>query len=841
MVDLPAAERAQQIFFSALRQSADAVLAYDDEGIIAFANSRARRLWGGIQAEFIGQPIGRYLPAGLDVMPAAPRQECAFAGRGGKVFHGSVSFMRVMTDRALTVALIRDITAEVREREVTELLSLAVNETDRAVLITNARGQILYVNATFTKMFGFAADEVMGRRTAELLTQGAPNPAVIARMREKLVRGEVFQEESRAIHKDGRELWLSVSVAPVLAEDGDIRYLSVALSNITESRQLQILQRDVLEAIAQDRPLAEVGRLICERVEVLAPEVVCSILTVEDSGLIRPLAAPSLPDSYGRALDGMAAGPVAGSCGTAAHRGEPVVVEDIENDPLWADFKHLPLPLGLRACWSTPVKLRDGRVGGTFAFYFRETRGPSAWHEYIVSTCVHLCAIALERHEAQAAIAKLAYFDTLTGLPNRARLREQIGRSIAAGEKRHAFLFLDIDRFKDVNDTLGHSVGDGLLIEIARRLQRQLRAEDAVSRHGGDEFVAILHDCDARQAGAIAERLLACLAEPILIDGISLPVSASIGISLYPEDGQDEDTLLKHADAAMYEAKSAGRGTYRFYSPQVNALAQERLVLGAALRDSIGRGLLRLHYQPQISAADDSLHGAEALARWSHPVAGDVAPNRFIALAEECGLIETIGNWALDEACRQLREWDERGIGVPTVSVNLSPLHFRNPELFPLVVATLERHGLAPERLTIEITEGIMMDEAPAVLENARALHAHGVRLSMDDFGTGYSSLSYLARLPVRELKIDRGFMRELEADRNAQAVVTAVVRIGQSLGLSVVAEGVEAESQRRFLQALQCHVVQGFLFSRALAPADFEAWLSRYRGTEPAEALGAA
>ena len=411
-------------------------------------------------------------------------------------------------------------------------------------------------------------------------------------------------------------------------------------------------------------------------------------------------------------------------------------------------------------------------------------------------------------------------------------LRDQISLSISAssGEpKQLAFLFLDIDRFKDVNDTLGHSVGDALLIEIARRLQKQLRGDDIVSRHGGDEFVAVLADCDGQKASMIAKRLQEALSEPVVIEGTTLPVSASIGISLYPDDGTDEDTLLKNADAAMYEAKNAGRGTFRFFSAQMNDLAQERLVLGAALRDSIARGLMRLAYQPQIRTGDGALHGVEALARWSDPLSGEIAPSRFIPLAEECGLIEAIGDWAMNEACRQMADWHRRGIDVPSVSVNLSPIHFRNRDLFKTVVQTLERHGLHPHMLTLEITEGIMMDEGAVVIDNANALRAHGVHLSMDDFGTGYSSLSCLARLPVSELKIDRGFMAELEIDRNAQAVVTAVVRIGQSLGLTVVAEGVETKAQLDYLQALQCQVVQGFLYARALPPAEFETWLDGY------------
>ena len=380
---------------------------------------------------------------------------------------------------------------------------------------------------------------------------------------------------------------------------------------------------------------------------------------------------------------------------------------------------------------------------------------------------------------------------------------------------------------------MGHSAGDELLIEVATRLQKQLRAGDVICRHGGDEFVMVLDDCDADRAASIAERVHAALDEPTEIIGLSLPVTASIGISHYPRDGQDADTLLKNADTAMYQAKAEGRARHRFFSAEMNQLAQDRLLLSVALREAIAERRLHLRYQPLVSALDGSIRGVEALARWSHPQLGEVSPDRFIALAEESGLIEAIGEWALDEGCRQLKAWDLAGVPVPSVSVNISPLHFRNRDLQPVVTGALQRHGIAPGRLAVEITEGVVMDDCPIAMENVRALHAHGVRLSMDDFGTGYSSLSHLSRLPVHELKIDRSFMQGLEDSDNARTLVTAVIRIGQSLGLQVVAEGVETDAQRRFLQALDCDVLQGFLFSKALPPDELARWALAHSGQQ--------
>ena len=729
--------------------------------------------------------------------------------------------------------------------EELRLLQLAANETERAVYVTDGRGILLYVNRAFTEIFGFSVEESLGRPVLALLGQDRYDADMRTRLTMQVRQGKTFHEEVWAFDKGGNELCLLATVRPVLSAGGRVENLVCVLENTTESRQIQALQRDVLEAVAQDKPLRQVGSMICKRVETIFPEIVCTIVAVDPDKRLRPLASPSLPDYYAQAIDGLPIGPATVSCGTSAYRGEPVITKDIATDPLWADYLGLALPLGLKACWSSPIKLRDGRVAGTFALYFRQKCSPGAWHELVVAACIHLCVVAFEHHEAKARINRLAYYDTLTGLPNRAMLRDQVEDAFrnARSDQKMAFLFLDVDNFKDVNDTLGHSVGDELLVEIAKRLREQSHPGDLVSRHGGDEFVMMLRDCDVDRAAMTADGILDALLRPVHVNGLSLPVTASIGISLYPEDGTDGDTLLRNADAAMYQAKSDRRGAHRFFNRQMNQMGQDRLLLGSALREAIAERGLHLRYQAQISARDGKLLGVEALARWTHPTLGEIVPDRFIRLAEQSGLIEAIGEWALEEACAQLKTWDAQELEIPCVSVNISPIHFRNRELLPMVAATLQRHELSPDRLLIEITEGVVMDDCPIALENTRALQALGIRLSMDDFGTGYSSLSHLARLPVTELKIDRSFIVELEGSESAQTLVTAVIGIGQSLGLTVVAEGVETDTQRRFLQALECDVLQGFLISKALPPKEFESWFAAYGNgaAERDQARGAA
>jgi diguanylate cyclase (GGDEF)-like protein/PAS domain S-box-containing protein len=722
-----------------------------------------------------------------------------------------------------------------------EYVVLAAEEIDHAVLVSDPAGRIVYSNRAFHSMFGYRRGDMDGQNAAKLLASEGFDAGTMDRVRREMAHRRTFEEEVPLVTKSGEILWMSTVVKPLYGDDGELAHYLLVFSDINDSKQIQSLQRDVLAAIAQDRPVKEVMDLICRRVEAMAPDVVCSILAVDEEQCIRPLAAPALPPHFGATIDGIKIGPKHGSCGTAAWRKQAVISEDIETDPLWEDFKGLPLPLGLLACWSSPITLRNGRVGGTFAFYYRSKRGPSVWHEHIVRACVNLCVIALERDEASARIARLAYYDGLTGLPNRAKLREQMEAIFdhATSPEPAALIFIDIDHFKDVNDTLGHSVGDSFLKEIAARITAAVWDVDIVCRHGGDEFVVVLSGADAPRAQIVAESLLAKIGQPVRVEGVTLPASASIGISLCPDNGTDSATLMRNADTAMYRAKSEGRSTFRFFTAEMNRAAQDRLLLGALLRDAVAHRQIRLAYQPQIDTATGEIAGVEALARWTHPALGPVPPGRFIPLAEDTGLIEEIGEFCLDEACAQLKRWDDAGFDVPHVAVNVSAIQFRNPAFATTVSTVLAAHGLAPNRLTIEMTESVMMD--PVAVANANRLRDMGVTVSMDDFGTGYSSLSHLAKLPVSELKIDRSFMADLETSEAVQGLVTAVIRIGETLKLKVVAEGVETVAQRRFLEALGCDVLQGYLFGEAMPPHLFEEWLAhRSNSLAPAARLRA-
>jgi diguanylate cyclase (GGDEF)-like protein len=539
-----------------------------------------------------------------------------------------------------------------------------------------------------------------------------------------------------------------------------------------------------------------------------------------------------MPPAFSSAIDGAPIGPKAGSCGTAAWRGEPVEVTDIAQDPLWEDYRALALPLGLAACWSSPIKDRDGKVVATFALYYREPRGANPFHRQMVEACVHLCTLAIAHDTSQAQIHRLAYYDDLTGLPNRVLLRDRAHQMIhqAQHDNRSAvMMFLDLDRFKNVNDSLGHIVGDQVLQQVSQRLAHCLHDVDTICRLGGDEFALLLPNCDEHGATQVAQRLQRSLQDGLDISGMTLIPTISIGICLYPFDAGDFESLLKNADIALHQAKIAGKNRFHFFRKQMNDAVTRRLEMEVALRQAILQQQLTIHFQPQLRLNDQSLHGAEVLVRWRHPQLGQVPPNEFIPLAEECGLINQLDNWVLNAACQQLADWDRRGIRVPKLSVNISSVQFLHEDVPQIVAAELRRHGLSSERLCLEITEGVMMAESGAILQAMHDLQTMGITLSVDDFGTGYSSLGYLKRFPVAELKLDRSFVNDLEHNDEARALSNAIVRIGESLRLAVVAEGIETAGQLALLNQANCDIGQGYYFSRPLPAAEFEAWMQQH------------
>ena len=430
------------------------------------------------------------------------------------------------------------------------------------------------------------------------------------------------------------------------------------------------------------------------------------------------------------------------------------------------------------------------------------------------------------RKQAEERIRYLAHFDALTGLPNRAQLDDRARYAISLAQRSKgsvALMFLDLDHFKDINDSLGHSVGDALLVEVARRLRLMLREEDTVSRLGGDEFIFLFHDIDAPKSAQLAQKLLDVVAEPYRIESYDLNVTGSIGVALYPGDGLDLETLFKNADAAMYRAKHEGRHGYRFFTAEMQTRSARHLQLVNALRQALEHDQFKLHFQPQVALRDGRIVGAEALLRWTHPELGAVSPAEFIPAAEDSGLILPIGEWVLRHAVRQARFWIQDGLAPLVMSVNLSAVQFRHPDLPKLVTRILEEETLPPEYLELELTEGVALHDPQGAITVMNQLHERGVRMSIDDFGTGYSSLAHLKKFKVYKLKIDQSFVRDISTDAEDRAIVGAIIHMASSLGLQTIAEGVETAGQLAFLHQQGCDEVQGYFFSRPLPAEQFE------------------
>jgi diguanylate cyclase (GGDEF)-like protein/PAS domain S-box-containing protein len=482
---------------------------------------------------------------------------------------------------------------------------------------------------------------------------------------------------------------------------------------------------------------------------------------------------------------------------------------------MWEDINH-------HGYWQGEIwdKHKNGRIYPKWMSItaVRDTKGE-------VVNYISIARDTTEQTEAEKNIHFLAYYDVLTGLPNRTLLRDRLGQMIAVSHRDHhqfALLFMDLDRFKYINDSMGHLVGDRLLQAVALRIQQHIREDDTVARLGGDEFIVLLRDTGESSAAVVANKLLVSLAAPYDLGGHVVSTQASIGVCIFPDHAQDADTLIKNADMAMYSAKEEGRNNYQFFKPEMNFRVDLLFSMEKDLRLALERGDFYLHYQPQVDLATGKLCGVETLIRWNHPDKGTVSPAEFIPVAEETGQIIAIGEWVLRTACAQMVEWRKTGLVDVTLAVNLSMRQLRQPALVELVKEVLNETGLDPHYLELEITEGIMMGDNRIAMRFLVEMDNLGVHLSIDDFGTGFSSLNYLKKLPVDKLKIDQSFVRDIETDESDAAIIRSIISLGHRLNLRVVAEGVETQEQLDFLRIRGCDEMQGYFYARPMSAASF-------------------
>lgn len=719
------------------------------------------------------------------------------------------------------------------------LLKAMIDQVPDYLFVKDLDGRFVLVNQAVVHIHGFDnPEELIGKNDFDL--HEAEAAATFFKIEQDVIhstRAMIDMEELVIDASTGAKKWLSTTKVPMRDENNAVVGL-VGISRDITARKKDDLLRDeqaaVLEMIALNLPLGSILDRLVSLMESQLEGVLGSILLLDETGThLKHGAAPTLPSEYSRAIDGVSIGPGVGSCGTAAFRRESVIVSDIASDPLWKQFRDLAARHNLRSCWSTPIISHHGSVLGTFAMYSTEVRYPGTAEKVLTQMTTRIAAIAIERQHAEDQIRFMAHHDLLTGLPNRTLLTDRLNQAILQTELHNPWVsvvFVDLDNFKFVNDSLGHAAGDAVLKTVAQRMLDCVRATDAVVRLGGDEFVILLNDMPANTdaISATLHQIKVAITAPITINGQTFHITCSMGVATFPDDGPDSETLIANADAAMYKAKDAGRDGFQFFTAEMNTRAHERLSLQDGIRQGIARSEFHLVYQPQVNLKSERIFAVEALVRWHHPTLDVISPLQFIPLAEETGLIVPLGDWVLQEACRQNKEWQDAGHAPITVCVNISARQFQDENWPSRVLRTLTETGLEAKYLELELTESLVMRDLERAVATMKELQAAGIGFAIDDFGTGYSSLSALKSLPVSRLKIDQSFVRNLAADEDDRTIAAAVISLGQKLNLKVIAEGVETDEQLAFLRDNQCDEIQGYHFSRPVNSETIKAMLLR-------------
>ena len=806
-----------ELRFRTLAESApDAILTADTVGTLLFANRAAESVFGLPVAALIGQPVTSLIP---DYQPHRPRnadngfpQRFPSSGRhatgrsvplelsfGELIRDGKrliTVFVRDMSERSRTEEALRE--SEERFRRAATMSSDLIHECDRE-------------NNRFT-WFG-DIDRILGHGAGEFphtfeAWEKAIHPEDHSRVMASVARhwetGEPFFEEYRMTRKDGSLLHWHHSGTLLSGPNGHPSRCIGTVTDISSRRQIEEALR-----VSEKR--------------------------------YRTLFERNLAGVYRSTLDGRIL-----DCNESFARIFGYTSrEEVLQQAAW------DLYLKPEDRQAAVAKLLERQNLTNYEICLRRKDGSSVWvleSENLIEgpdgrlSVIEGTAIDItERKRAEEQVKHLAFHDPLTNLPNRLLFNDRLTLAVAQAHRHNqklAVLFLDLDRFKVINDSLGHSVGDELLRQVAERIQEHVREGDTVARLGGDEFTLLVPGITVDEdAAKIARKICDAVHDPFWIDGRELFVTTSLGVSVYPSDGHDAETLVRNADSAMYRAKEQGRDNYQLYTPAMNAKAIERLSLESRLRQAVANDELELHFQPFIDLRTAEVLGAEALLRWRHPELGLIPPGEFIPIAELSGLIVPIGEWVLRTACAEARKWHEKGFPAMTVSVNLSSRQFQQSDLGSQVTHALEETGLDADKLDLEITESCAMQNAEHSINTLQGLKKQGVRISMDDFGTGYSSLNYLKRFPIDRIKLDQSFVRDLPADKDDAAIAMAVIAMGRSLELVVIAEGVETEEQLKFLSNHDCDQLQGFLLSRPLPPEAFDKFLAQSRSDPTAMA----
>ena len=658
------------------------------------------------------------------------------------------------------------------------------------ISISDSTGKIIQVNEKFCEVSGYFEEELIGQDHRILNSGKHPRP-FFADMWNTIAKGKIWHQEICNRNKFGELYWVDSTIVPLMNSNGMVeRYLSVRV-DITAHKQKDLYLN---ERLKESDCLNAVRRFLEQHQNI---ETTCQNIL---ASIIQAFQFP----------------------------GVAVAMIKLGNKQVSSANYRKNLPASI-----TAMIVANGETSGQLTVAYPENL-PFAlpYEQNLIDSIAHDIGRWYERNEAEKRIIEMATHDALTGLPNRHLLQDRIKQALAhemRRQKQMAILFIDLDHFKTINDSLGHEVGDLLLKVVAERLQACVRKEDTVARQGGDEFIVVLNFiAESLDAAKVAQKILETLRHPIYIHKNELHISGSIGISVFPDDGTNADTLLKNGDAAMYYAKENGRNNYQFFTSELNKSAYERHALSLDLRYALERNELILYYQPVMDMPGHQLYSVEALIRWQHPEHKLVAPDKFINLAEETGLIIPIGEWVLKTVCDQIKTWEMQGLNVPRVAINLSARQFRDKELTGNISRILSEKGVEAKHIALEITESMLISNIEQVVETLNCLNAMGIHISIDDFGTGYSSLSYLKRFPIHTLKIDRTFVRDIVTDRNDHTIVATIIAMAHSLEIDVIAEGIETEEQLNLLIAQKCNHFQGYFFSKPVPATEIAYTLQR-------------
>lgn len=712
--------------------------------------------------------------------------------------------------------------SEQRFRTLVEVNRLAIMELD-------AQGVIRYANPAASQMLGYSHAQLTGMQVTDLLP-----PDEAETLRADLARFVTEQPEpttyiNRNRTGDGR--WIDVRINWNYLRDATgavIGFVSIS-HDVTAYRLSQRLldgRNAVLELLARGAPLPKMlGAIVDYSQDILREAWIAIHLADLERGVLHSAISRRLPASYLKAVEGVRIGPNVGSCGHAAHSATRTITTDIRADRKWDGFRELVLPLGLLACWSEPIRGQNGQVLGTFAIYLEQTGAPDQHHLRLIQSAAELAAIVIEhqrdadaRRKAEREIQHLAFHDSLTDLPNRALFRETLRHALAGFQRQgrgFALHMLDLDHFKDINDSLGHPIGDRLLCAVGERIRELLRASDMLARLGGDEFALLQEGIQGREdATRLATKIIEALRQDFLVDQHRLRINTSIGILIAAREDTNVDEMIGRADAALYQAKAAGRGTLAFFEPNLAArIEQERDILNA-LAEALHQERICFAYQPQLSLDDQRLVGVEALMRWKHPSRGLLKPADFFDIASKRGLLRDLSNTAIEHACRQARAWSDAGLDFGRIAVNLCMQQLNHPHFVTETRRMLDAAGVDPRQLSFELTESLLGAAEEPARRALRELATLGLEFAIDDFGTGFSSLRHLSDLPVTKLKLDSSLIHHLPQQRDAGEIVKAAIALGKSLNFQILAEGVETQAQADFLRAHGCDLAQGFLFS---------------------------